>query len=189
MKNTLFIALLMLSQSVLAEWVLDNKASTLDFTTTKNVSKTEVQSFNSMQGQIKGNKATITVDLSSVDTGIEIRDQRIQELLFKVVKFPSATATINIKESDVKLMKTGQVKNMQVDAVIDLHGVKQTAPVRVQIVALAKNSRLVISTHPVIINLTNYNLIKGVNALRDIAKLKSINAAVPVTFSLLFTQK
>ena len=189
MKKILFIALLMLSQSVLAEWVLDNKASTLDFTTTKNDSKTEVQTFKVMQGQIKGEAAVITVDLSSVDTGIEIRDQRIQELLFNVIKFPSATASINIKESDVNSIKTGQIKTMYVDAVIDLHGVKQTVPVQVQVVALEKNSRLVISRHPVIINLTNFNLLDGVNALRDIAKLKSINAAVPVTFSLLFTQK
>lgn len=189
MKKSLFIALLMLSQSVLAEWVLDNKASTLDFITTKNVSKTEVQTFNAMQGQIQGKTATITVDLSSVDTGIEIRDQRVQELLFNVVKFPSATASINIKEADVNAIKTGQMITMHVDAVINLHGVKQTVPVQLEVVALAQNKRLVISRHPVIVNLTNFNLLDGVNALRDIAKLQSINVAVPVTFSLLFTQK
>lgn len=188
MKKTLFIILLMLSQSVLAEWVLDNKASILNFTTTKNANKTEVQTFNSMQGKIKGNKATITVDLNSVETGINIRDQRIRDLLFKSVKFPNATASINIKEADIKSIKTGQIKNRQIDAVIKLHGIKQTVQVQVQIVAL-KNARLVISAHPVIINLTNYRLLEGVNALRDIAKLKSINTAIPVTFSLLFTEK
>lgn len=80
MKKIIFFSLLVLSQSVLADWMLDKDQSVLNFITTKNASKTEVQSFDIMQGSIKQSLATLTVDLSSVDTGIDIRDERLREL-------------------------------------------------------------------------------------------------------------
>ncbi len=200
MKKILFLALLILSNTVFArlnfvttthagEWVLNNKASTLNFITTQNTNKTEVQTFKKIQGKISGTKVTLSVDLSSVDTGTEILDERLQELFFNVVKFPAATVTIDIKKSDIYPMKPGQIKNLKFDATITLQGISQTIPVKLQIVELDKNRRLVFSSYPVIINLKNFNLLKGVNALREIANLKSINIAVPVTFSLLFTKQ
>ena len=200
MRKILFLALLILSNTAFArlnfvttthagEWVLNNKASTLNFITTKNASKTEVQTFKKIQGKISGTKVTLSVDLSSVDTGTAILDERLQELFFNVAKFPAAIVTIDIKKSDIYPMKPGQIKNLELDATITLQGITQTMPVKLQVVELDKNRRLVFSSYPIIINLKNFNLLKGVNALREIANLKSINAAVPVTFSLLFTKQ
>lgn len=70
----------MLSQSVLAEWVLDQRSSVINFITTKNASKTEVQTFNKIDASINSKRAVLSVDLSSVDTGIAIRDTRLREL-------------------------------------------------------------------------------------------------------------
>ena len=200
MRKILFLALLILSNTAFArlnfvttthagEWVLNNKASTLNFITTQNASKTEVQTFKKIQGKISGTKVTLSVDLSSVDTGTAILDERLRELFFNIAKFPAATVTIEIKKSDIYPMKPGQIKNLELDATITLQGITQTMPVKLQVVELDKNRRLVFSSYPIIINLKNFNLLKGVNALRDIANLKSINAAVPVTFSLLFTKQ
>ena len=200
MKKILFLTLLVLSNTAFAklnfvtsthvgQWVLNNEASSLNFITTKNATKTEVQTFKTIQGQITGTKVTLNVDLSSVDTGIEIRDERLRELFFNVVKFPTATVSLDIKKSDIDPMKPGQIKNLELDAEITLQGITQTLPVQLQVVALEKNQRLVYSSHPVIVNLKNFNLLKGGNVLREIAKLKSINAAVPVTFSLLFSHQ
>ena len=200
MKKILLLSLLLLSNVAIAklnfvttthagQWVLNNKASTLNFITTKNASKTEVQTFTKLKGKIAGTKVSMTADLSSVDTGIEIRDERLRDLFFKVAKFPTATVTLDIKTSDIYPMKPGQIKTLNLKAEINLQGITQTVPVQVQVVELEKNQRLVFSSQPVIVNLKDFNLLKGVNALREIAKLKSINASVPVTFSLLFTKQ
>jgi len=200
MKKILFLTLLVLSNTVFAklnfvttthmgQWVLNNKASTLNFITTKNASKTEIQTFNKLQGKISGTKVTLTVDLSSVDTGIEIRDERLRELFFKVAKYPTATVTLDIKKNDIYPMKPGQIKTLQLDAEITIQGVEQTMPVQLQVVELEKNQRLVFSSEPIIVDLKNFYLLKGVNQLREIAKLKSINTQIPVTFSLLFTKQ
>jgi len=189
MKKIIIFTLLMVSQSAFAGWALDEKASSLNFITTKNASKTEVQSFKEMQGQITDDQVSLTIDLSSVDTGIEIRDERIKSLFFKVISFPEASATIKIAPKSIKLIKQGQSRAMTVEAIIDLYGVKQTVPVNLQVTALKGKQLLVYSKQPVIVNLKDFNLLPGVNALREIAKLQSINSAVPVTFSLLFKKK
>jgi len=199
MKKILFLTLFVLSSTVFAklnfvtathtgEWTLNNEASKLNFITTKNASKTEIQTFKKLQGHIEGNLVVLSVDLSSVDTGIEIRDERLKNLFFDIVKFPTATVSIDLKKSDLNPIKQGQRKILQLDAEITIQGVTQTVPVEVQVVTLAKNQRLVFSSQPIIIDLKSFDLLQGVNKLREIAKLKSINAAVPVTFTLLFTK-
>ncbi|NOR79221.1 MAG: YceI family protein [Methyloprofundus sp.] len=199
MKKILFLTLLVLSNTAFArlnfvpsthvgEWVLNNQASKLNFITTKNASKTEVQTFKNLQGKIVGTKVSMSVDLSSVDTGIEIRDERLRKIFFNTVKFPEATVTIDLKKSDLNHIKQGDRKVLQLDAEVELQGIVQTIPVELQVIALEKNQLLVFSNQPIIVDLKNFNLLKGVNALREIAKLQSINAAVPVTFSLLFSK-
>jgi len=188
-KIIFFFSLLVLSQATFADWVLDKDKSVLNFTTTKNASKTEIQSFEIMQGRIKGNQAILKVDLSSVDTGIDIRDERLRTLFFNIAKFPEATASLKIESADIKAIKLGYSQEMSVDAVIDLYGVKQTLPVVVQVTQLKEGKLLVFSKQPLIVKLSKFSLLEGLNKLRDIAKLQSINAAVPVTFSLLFTKK
>lgn len=199
MKKILFLTLLVLSSTAFAklnfvtsthvgEWTLNNEASKLNFITTKNASKTEIQTFNKLQGHVAGNQVVLSVDLASVDTGIEIRDERLKTLFFNIAKFPLATVAIDLKKSDLKSMKQGERKVLKLRADITIQDITQTMDVEVQVIALGKNQRLVFSNQPIIVDLKNFDLLKGVNALREIAKLQSINSAVPVTFSLLFSK-
>ncbi|TXK98385.1 hypothetical protein BMR07_05600 [Methylococcaceae bacterium CS1] len=200
MKKIILLSLLLLSSTAIAklnfvttthagQWKLNNEASALNFITTKNASKTEVQTFKTLQGKISGTQVTVSVDLSSVDTGIEVRDERLKTMFFNIAKFPEATVSIVLHKTDLGHMKPGQRKILKLDADITLQDTTQTVPVELQVIALAKNQLLVVSNVPVIVDLKDFYLLKGVNALREIAKLQSINAAVPITFSLLFTHQ
>ena len=199
MKKLLLITLLVLSNSAIArlnfktpthigQWTLNSSASQLNFTTTKNASKTEIQSFKSLAGKIDNGHVSLTVDLNSVDTGIGIRDERLKTMFFDVVKFPKASVSIDLKKSDLSKLTQGQSKVLEFDAEIDIQGITQSIVVTLQVVALDKQQLLVFSREPIIIDLKNFDLLEGVNNLREIAKLKSINAAVPVTFSLVFSK-
>jgi len=199
MKKILFLTLLVLSSTAFAklnfvtsthvgEWTLNNEASKLNFITTKNASKTEIQTFNKLQGHVTGNQVVLSVDLASVDTGIEIRDERLRTLFFNIAKFPLATVAIDLKKSDLKSMKQGERKVLKLSADITIQDITQTMDVEVQLITLGKNQLLVFSNQPIIVDLKNFDLLKGVNALREIAKLQSINSAIPVTFSLLFSR-
>lgn len=198
MKRILLV-LLLISPSVFAQinlgntqaksWVLNKQASHLSFVTTKNASKTEVQSFQKVNGEIKKNVATLTVDLNSVSTGIEIRNERLKDLFFETKLFPQAMVSIKLANSSIQNMKVGDVKDIELEAELNIHGVKQKSAVNVQVVFLDSNTLLINSSKSLIINLQNFELLKGVNLLREIAHLKSINSAVPVTFNLMFTQQ
>ncbi|MFV0275687.1 MAG: hypothetical protein ACK5HY_00645, partial [Parahaliea sp.] len=46
----------------------------------------------------------------------------------------------------------------------------------------------VVTTRPVVVNAGDFDLVKGIEALRQVAGLKTISTAVPVTFSLVFSE-
>jgi len=198
MKKILLV-LLCISPSIFAQvnlgtgqgshWALNKKASSLTFVTTKNASKTELQSFQKITGKIKNNVASLAVDLNSVSTKIDIRDERLRDLFFETKLFPQASVAIKLSNSDIKRMQVGDVKDIELEAELNIHGVKQKTVVNTQVVFLEEGKLLVNSSKPLIINLQNFKLLKGVNLLREIANLKSINAAVPVTFNLMFIQQ
>lgn len=198
MKKILLV-LLLISPSIFVQislgngktsnWTLNKQASNLTFTTTKNASKTEVQSFQQISGTIKRNVASLVVNLNSVSTGIEIRDERIKDLFFETKLFPQAAVKIKLSNSGIEMMKVGDIKEVELEAELNIHGIKQKAMVNAQIIYLESNKLLVNSIKPLIINLQAFKLLNGVNLLREIAHLKSINAAVPVTFNLMFTQQ
>ncbi|MCK5663272.1 MAG: YceI family protein, partial [Thiotrichaceae bacterium] len=149
MKKILLLTLLVVSSTTFAklnfvttshagQWALNNEASTLNFITTKNASKTEVQTFKKIQGKIAGTQVTLSVDLSSVDTGIEIRDERLRKLFINIAKFPVATVEIDLNKSDLAPMKPGQRKILKLDAEVTLLDTTLTVPVELQVIALAK---------------------------------------------------
>ena len=61
-----------------AEWILDNDASTLTFTSIKAGTVAETHTFGELAGSIGADgNASLVIDLDSVDTGIEIRDRNV----------------------------------------------------------------------------------------------------------------
>jgi len=59
----------------------------------------------------------------------------------------------------------------------------------VRVVKLSKDRILAASVKPIIVNADQYELLGGVEKLREVANLPSISTAVPVTFSFVFKQQ
>jgi len=171
-----------LSHTAFAEMTLDGGNSTISFVSVKKSIAGEVHTFNSISGSLSdAGDLRITIDLNSVDTNIEIRDQRMKELLFETLKFPKAVLTAQLGESDT----AGEIKKINAEATLDLHGMKNTIMVEA-VAAWVGDQLLVTSLKPVIINVADFKLVAGVEKLREIASLPSIATAVPVSFVLVF---
>ena len=85
-----------------AHWQLDNETSVLSFITTKKLDIAEVHRFNQLSGEItQQGDVSLAIDLSSVNSSIAIRDERIKEFLFETAVFPKATFTTQINQSDI----------------------------------------------------------------------------------------
>ena len=97
LRKTVISLVLGCASSWCGAWDLQADASTFNFVSVKKDTIGEVLHFKKLSGQIdKNGKAGITIDLNSVDTGVQIRDERMREFLFETGKYPSATYQANV---------------------------------------------------------------------------------------------
>jgi polyisoprenoid-binding protein YceI len=172
-----------------AQWTLVNEDSSISFVSVKNAAVAEVHNFKKLNGKIsEDGKIAIGIDLDSVNTFIQIRDERIRKMLLETGLYPRATITTEVKSQALKELKAGESILMPVSFVLDLHGIKKSMTSEVMVIALNNQRVLVTTTAPLTMNLSDHKLIKGINNLREIAKLSSISSSVAVTAQLVFTR-
>ena len=183
----LAMALLFVTGQVWAQWEIDNEKSSVNFVSIKNDSKAEIHSFSSLVGYIgaEGN-VQLSIDLNSVETLVPIRNERMREMFFEVVKFPTAKITAQVEPVILAEAAKGGVVSADLPVTLSLHGYEQTLTVPVVVMGEEDGRMRVFTARPVIISAADFGLEGGVTALREIAGLKSISSAVPVTLQLVF---
>lgn len=171
-----------------AEWTLSPDSS-VKFLSTKNTNITEVHEFTQLSGSVsdKG-KAEISIDLTSVETGISIRNERMQSMLFNVSDYTSATVSADLPDTMMLALKNGETATSVLPLTLELHGERKEIEADVLATAAADGHVIVTTQSPVLVNAGDFKLAKGVEALREVAGLDRISTTVPVTFTLLFTE-
>jgi polyisoprenoid-binding protein YceI len=170
-----------------AQWVLDGADSGVNFVSIKNATVAEVHSFGSLQGSISDAGAIeVQIDLGSVTTGIEIRDERMREMLFETTRFPTATVTATVSPDILDAVTSGGALTTELPVTLSLHGMEKSLTITVRAVGQANGSLQVFTPGPVLVNATDFGLGAGVVALQEIAGLQSISTAVPVSVHLAF---
>ena len=139
-----------------ADWSVANDESKVNFVSIKKGDIAEVHHFKTIPGMLneKG-EFKLVVSLASVDTNVEIRDERMGSLLFEVDKFPKLTLTAQVDTKLLDSLSVGDSTITTVEGLVDLHGKKVKLPFTVSI-----------------------------EKLREIAGLSAISKAVPVSFIL-----
>ena len=190
MKKLVAIASVALfSNFAFADWALDQNSSDFSFSSIKKAKVLENHSFKQFSGNIDSTgKATLTLNLASVTTGIPIRDERMQSMLFETTKFAQANFTAQVDIDQLNKQTVGSITNQTLTGKLNLHGVEKELTATVNVVKLADNKVLVSTAKPITVNAADFALDSGVTALREIAKLPSISFAVPVSFNLTFTK-
>jgi polyisoprenoid-binding protein YceI len=192
MKPLLSITLLLalLAAPLHAGWSLVNEASLLTFVTIKKGTTAEVAHFKQLTGSVSDDgQVKLEIDLSSVDTNIEIRDQRMKELLFQVARYPAAVLRAQVDSTRLATLKPGEATAAKLALELDLHGHKKTLETVLHVTALTGERLLVHSISPVIVSAADFGLAEGIEKLREIAKLPAIATAVPVWVSLVFRKE
>ena len=194
MKNIIISTLIVVALSplqALAEWQLVQENSSIKFSSTKKEHVVEHHQFTGFSSQIDANgKITMTVDLSSVDTGIAIRDTRMKDFLFEVNKFAHASFTsAKSMKALLKGFKVGQVSRGTLQGELSLHGKVKTVAIDYLLTPLSEHSFTVVSTEPLLIKAADFELVNGIQKLQELAGLPSIGRTVPVSFALHFEQK
>ena len=183
-----FVAVLFLASSAAAHWELDNNSSTLSFVTVKADHVGEVHTFDQLSGDINDDGSVqITIELASVNTLIDIRNERMQNMLFETNLFPQATISGEIDLDAVAEMDAGVSQAISVDFDLAIHG--ESSSYTADILVTRTESGVLASTvKPIIVMADTHGLVSGVEALREVAGLPSISRAVPVSFNVVFEQ-
>lgn len=186
-KTFVTAILIFFSLTVQAQYQLDEGESSLYFVSIKKNKIGEVHSFSQLAGSINDKGfASIRVNLASVKTHIEIRDERMKSMLFETDRFPEAVVTTQIVGIQNGLVAMGERVVKTVELSLNLHGQLKTLLAIVQIVGLSNGALGVSSVKPILLNAADFELGAGIEKLMDVAKLPSISTAVPVSFNLVF---
>lgn len=166
-------------------WTLDGDASRLAFGSIKFNDTGEVHSFASMDGAVAADgTVTLGVDLSSVETNIDIRNERLVEHVFK--NAPRATISAAIDLAAMEAVPVGGSMVMGVEGNLDLLGVDVPLYGDLFVMRLTDDKVMVTTDSMIFISTADAGIDAGVDKLMELASLPNIVRAVPVTLRLMF---
>ena len=170
-------------------WRLDPAASRLAYVSIKAGEVAENNRFDALSGSVAADgTASLEIDLASVDTGVETRDERMREVFFAVADNPKATVTARLDPAAFAGLAVGQSVTRRMKASVTIKGASADVETEVLVTRAAEDRVLVVPTAPVIVSTDMFGLTDELGELRAMAQLPSITPAVPVTFALAFTR-
>jgi polyisoprenoid-binding protein YceI len=171
-------------------WTLNEAESRLAFTSVKAGEIAEAHGFGSLSGSISADgAASLVIDLASVATNIDIRDERMREVLFETGVYPSASVAAQIDPASFAGLAIGESNVQPVSAMLDLHGVQAPVETELSVTRIAAGKVKVETTAPIIVDAGTYGLTEGIAKLQELASLPGITSQVPVNFSLVFERQ
>lgn len=180
---------LLLSSHVSADtWQLDSDNSVLNFVSVKNDHIDEVHRFTDIQGEWVDGNVSVEIPVTSLDTQIPIRNERMLKHLFNVEDYSIVSATTSLEEKLLTDMPVGETLPLMVDITVFIAGKSETIQSALQVTRLGTDRFLATTTYPINIDSKAFGLVEGINQLREIAGLQRIDYNVPVTFSVQFTR-
>ena len=170
-----------------SSWNLLSDESKINYVSIKNNNLMENNSFEILEGSVNlDGSAEFLINLNSVNTNNDIRDERLRKILFKTETYPIAKVTSLINLFDYEKLSVGSSIIKNYNFKITFQGLTRSFEAKMKIFRLGTNKVLVKNIDPVIIDGGDYGLHTEFKQLQQLAGLDSIVPVVPVTVSLLF---
>lgn len=167
-------------------WTLEPEASHLAYGSIKKDKIGEVNSFSGLKGTVDANgKANVTIDLTTLETNIDIRNERMLEHVFKGAGEAQLTAQLDMDE--VRGLAVGEMSVVDVEGALSLLGVSTELDLEMVVVRLAENRVMAMSNDMVFVGTEELGVTAGIDKLMELAKLPGITRTAPVTLRLVFT--
>jgi len=169
------------------EWLLNATASRFYMQTAKAQKIIETHQFTGLDGKIgKDGDASIKIDLTSIASGVDVRDVRMRFLLFETYKFPHAEITAKLDMAKLQeLLKTIRI-SYPLKFSLSLHGVTNEIEAPVFVTRLDDKSVSVSTAKPIIVTAESFGLTAGIAKLMEAINGTPIVSAASFTFDLVF---
>lgn len=168
-------------------WTLDSSASTLTYQSVKKNTVVETNKLRNLSGSITPDgAATVTIDLNSVDSGIDIRDVRMRFLFFETFKFPAATVTTKVDPALFAELPAKRRIKLNVPFTLDLHGLSKEFHANIVVTMIGDGLVSVASESPVEIKVEDFGLLPAIEKLEKAADVSNIVPIASVSFDFVF---
>ena len=168
-------------------WSVDAAASSLSYVSVKSGEIAETNTFSGLSGSVTPDgAASLQIDLATVETKVDIRNERMRDIFFEVADNPTATVTADIDPAAFETLGVGESLAQTLKATLSVKGVEAPVETQVSVTRTAEDGVLVTSTAPVIVYADALELTEGLATLQELAGLPSITPVVPVSFSIAF---
>jgi polyisoprenoid-binding protein YceI len=173
-----------------AAWSVSNEQSNISFVTTKAgqpgvAGISETQTFKRFAGGLdKQGQIKLAIDLASVDTGIEIRDERLRTMLWNVKATPQAVFTAKLPVDLLAQVNGNNAANIEVEGQLEMAAQSKPVKAKLRITHMGADSLQVVTLAPIVINASDFGIKAGVEAMREVMGLNFLSSSAPVSFAL-----
>jgi hypothetical protein len=133
---------------------------------------------------------SLNVDLSTYNSNLIERDDRVRKIFFDVTNTEFKTAMVTIQSLTVQqvneLRSKGKVGPVVVPMELKLHGVTQNLTAHVEVTTTPENRVVVKSVEPVVVSIAQFSLGENLAALIQACGHKSVDDTVKVDFTIEF---
>ena len=191
-QTGLFAAIFILASGAASAdvgWTLSPTESRVSFVSVKQGATGEVHHFTEAEGAVseQGN-VSLSIDTASVETWIDVRNERMVDYLFQSGIFPTATLSMKVDMDELSNMEAGETRQISVSGSLSLVGQSGDIEAELLVSRLAEDKVLVATLQPVVVQAEAFELVAGIETLRELAELSSISVAVPVSAVLVFVK-
>lgn len=167
-------------------WTSVDDQSSVAFGSIKKDLIGEVHHFNGVTGKVGADgKVEINIDLTSVETYIDIRNERMVEHVFQG---GSATAVLagEVEMGDVEELAVGDTTVTDFDGTLTFGGAEVDVYAEMLVARLGEDRVLVTTADFIMIAVEDLGVTKGIDKLMELAKLPSITRVTPVSVRMVF---
>ncbi|MEM8791816.1 MAG: YceI family protein [Pseudomonadota bacterium] len=181
---------LMIATPALADWTLLGEESKIAFGSIKSDTIGESHHFTGLSGGVGADgTATVDIDVASVETWIDIRNERMRKIVFDSVKFPVAAVSTQIDIDKLSNLKPGESTVVSTTANVSLAGIDIPVEADLFVVAISDNKVLVTTDEMIMLETADLGIDSDVDELMELASLPSITRVSPVTLRLVFEKE
>lgn len=166
-------------------WTLNGEASRVAFGSVKKDVIGEVHHFTGLTGSVSADGAVaLEIDLASVETYIDIRNERMIEHVFK--KTPTAKINAQIDMAEVSSLAVGESAVIDADGILSLVGSELDIYTEMYVLRISPSQVMVSTNDMIMLSMEDVDLMAGIDKLMALAELPGITRVSPVTLRLVF---
>jgi outer membrane protein OmpA-like peptidoglycan-associated protein len=181
------LALVSVGSANAQEWVLNGGASHFYMQTAKANEIIEIHQFTGLQGTVsRDGDAEVKIDLTSVSSGIDVRDVRMRYLLFETYKFPNAEVHTHLDLLRLQDLNHQTRVVYPLHFTLSLHGLSKEFETLVAVTKVSDRVVSVATIKPIVVSTDDFALTAGLHKLSEAVNGTPIVAAASFTFDLQF---